>query len=567
VTTTNVQAAAPILIVDDSEAIREDIAYMLQMEGLQTMQAKNGLEALTSLHSKKPGLVICDLMMPEMDGFAFLGALRADPAFWEIPVLAISALDDRRTMRQVMQLGADDFLSKPFSREELVEAVKSRMVRSGLVSQTAQIDPVSGLLHRAAFTIQLDNAAKSLAGASHIAVVIIKLTKFNRISTLLGNDAAQSVVETISGRLLRVKPVGSQCSYFGTGVFALFLAFEEPISELQENLNDILTPLTNTVDLAGRDRHLSITWSALHFTPQQVAEYGAVSIIAQSEDIQRMDTDRDVLALDGAIDSPTASKLELPQLLRQAIEEHNEHFSIAWQPQVDAKSQQCHSAEMLLRWNDPRIGFISPCEFIQIAESWALMNPLAEIGLHKALTELTTTLAHHPELRLGINVSPVQLGWTGFTAWLFDTLDKFQVSHDRITVEITESLGMECVTNPNMVLGPLRDSGMQIALDDFGTGFSSLSLLNEIRIDELKIDRAFVRNIATDQRSYDLCKNMIQIAHGLNARVVAEGVEDVEQRDLLCNLECDLIQGYLYSKPIPAADFSNWLTTQNQIPS
>lgn len=562
VTTTNAQSTAPILIVDDSQEIREDIAFMLHMEGMTTLQAEDGIQALDAVQETRPGLVICDLMMPEMDGFAFLDSLRSDPSYSGIPVLVISAMDNRQTMRQVMQLGADDFLGKPFSQEELIDAVKLRVGRRGRVSPDVVNEPTTGLLSKEVFIRQLDGLGATPDGVSQVAVVVINLTYFSRITTLFGASASEGVIKTIGERLLELPDDGMRCGYFGVGTFALFLPVDEDDRALTAGLSESLSFLSEPVIVADRDRRISTTWSGVRFTPAQIAEHGATNIVAQAELTQGAGREYTIVELERAMISRASTKMGLPQALRRSVEDQPESFSVAWQPQIASRSGECFGAEVLLRWDAPQLGSVPPSEFIRVAESWGLISQLAAIGLRKAIADLGGPLAGHSELHVGLNVSPIQLAQPDFASWLLEILDESGIACSRITLEITETLAMECVEDPAAKLRPLRAAGIQVALDDFGTGFSSLALLQDLRVDELKIDRAFVSDMVADTRSRDLCQNIINIAHDLGARVVAEGVETAEQHALLSDLGCDLLQGYLFSRPVSATEFAAWLQTR-----
>ena len=557
--TRDVTAADSVLIVDDSEEIREDIAFVLGMEGMKTSQAEDGIEALSLIQENRPSLIICDLMMPEMDGFALLRSLRSDPAFWNIPVLVISAMDNRKTMRQVMQLGADDFLGKPFTHEELVDAVKMRMERQSRVMSVVELDPGTSLLHRDAFITQLQRIGSDADDGARVAAVMVSLTYFDRITTLFGSDVGEGVVAATAERLRAITRTDLHIGYLGVGTFALCMPFSGPETAFSESLARDLAFLKEPPPVADRDRRISITWTGVHCSSAELADSGAAEVIASLEMLQEGSRRPEVVPLAQATASRALTKLALPQLLRAAIEDSRDGFTVAWQPQVDATSFECRAAEVLLRWDTPEFGAITPAEFVRIAESWGLINQLAAIGLSRTVEDLRGPLAEFLHLKVGVNVSPLQLAQEGFAGWLLETLDQAQIDPQRITVEITETLTMECVADPAAVLAPMRDAGIQIALDDFGTGFSSLSLLHDLRVDELKIDRAFVADMESDSRSADLCQNIIRTAHDLGARVVAEGVENPAQRDLLRDLGCDLLQGYYFSKPVSAQDFAGWL--------
>jgi EAL domain-containing protein (putative c-di-GMP-specific phosphodiesterase class I) len=209
-------------------------------------------------------------------------------------------------------------------------------------------------------------------------------------------------------------------------------------------------------------------------------------------------------------------------------------------------------AEALLRWRHPVLGDISPAEFIPLVEQTALVKDATDWVIGTAVRQVAEWRARNIDLTVSINVSAANLDEDGFAAGLLQRLSRQGVPPHAIELELTESAILRNGQRALAVLGELQAAGISIAIDDFGTGYSSLSYLQKIPASALKIDRSFMRTVLTDMRAATLVKSMIAIAHDLNYRVVAEGVETAEVNDWLAEQSCDEIQGYFFSRPLPS---------------
>jgi EAL domain-containing protein (putative c-di-GMP-specific phosphodiesterase class I) len=249
-----------------------------------------------------------------------------------------------------------------------------------------------------------------------------------------------------------------------------------------------------------------------------------------------------------------AEKLSLENNLRQALDKGE--FVLHYQPKVNLASGKLTSAEALIRWNDPRTGLVPPLRFIPILEETGLIHEVGRWALRKAVEDyLRWRAAGLAAVRISVNVSPLQLRHRGFIAEIEQAIGIDAHAAAGLELEITESLIMEDVKHSIASLQAIRAMGVTIAIDDFGTGFSSLSYLSKLPVDTLKIDRSFVINMTAGPQGLALVSTIINLAHALNLKVVAEGVETEEQLRLLRLLSCDEMQGFLFSKPLPVEIF------------
>jgi EAL domain-containing protein (putative c-di-GMP-specific phosphodiesterase class I) len=249
-----------------------------------------------------------------------------------------------------------------------------------------------------------------------------------------------------------------------------------------------------------------------------------------------------------------AGKLTLENQLRQALEKGE--FVLHYQPKLNLASGKLTGAEALIRWNDPQSGLVPPGRFIPILEETGLIYEVGRWALRKAIEDyLRWRSMGLSAVRIAVNVSPLQLRHRGFIAELGQAIGIDPHAAAGLELEITESLIMEDMRHNIASLQAIRAMGVSIAIDDFGTGFSSLSYLAKLPVDSLKIDRSFVMDMTAAPEGLALVSTIINLAHSLKLRVVAEGVETEGQSRLLRLLSCDEIQGFLFGKPVPCEIF------------
>ena len=256
------------------------------------------------------------------------------------------------------------------------------------------------------------------------------------------------------------------------------------------------------------------------------------------------------------------SRLSMDSRLRKAME--REAFSVYYQPRVNAITSKVESVEALVRWIDEEGTIIPPGEFIGLAEENGLIIPIGEWVLAKALADLHRWLSIDPALKVSVNLSARQFRQPDLETRIAASIEASGVPASSLELEITESLAMADVSHSISILTSLNKQGVSFSLDDFGTGYSSLYYLHRLPIQWLKIDQSFVREIRNpvESQSNAIVTTIIEMAKNLGLRTIAEGCETVEQRKFLTRHGCEQIQGYLFSKPIPAQDFERLIGTR-----
>ncbi len=244
--------------------------------------------------------------------------------------------------------------------------------------------------------------------------------------------------------------------------------------------------------------------------------------------------------------------LQIESKLETVIE--NDQLELYYQPKIDLKDKKIYGFEALLRWNDPKLGQISPIDFIPVAENAGLIVKIGSWVLEKACLQSNIWLKEGKNFKLSVNVSVRQLQDPNFIKILKKIITKTKVNTSFIELEVTESILSENLEEINDLFGQIKNLGLSISLDDFGTGYSSLSYLRNLPIDILKVDRAFVKNMCTHSQDAAIAKTIVTLAKELSLKVIAEGVEEFEQIEFLENMHCDFVQGFYYYKPMCVKD-------------
>ncbi len=235
--------------------------------------------------------------------------------------------------------------------------------------------------------------------------------------------------------------------------------------------------------------------------------------------------------------------------LRKAIDERE--FELYFQPKIEMDNEQIQGLEALVRWNSESLGFVSPAEFIPYAEETGLIIPLSEIIIEKACEAVIKLQQFGLKIPIAINISSIHFKQSNFLESVQVILERYNTPANNFEIEVTERTVMNSATETVSKLVRLKQLGFKISIDDFGTGYSSLSYLVRFPLDCLKIDRSFIQHISSLDEKQAVVDAIIQMSHRLKMKVVAEGVEQAQQVDILRKMNCDIIQGYYYSKPLP----------------
>jgi PAS domain S-box-containing protein len=695
------------LIVDDDAMMRVLIRQTLERAGLLCHEAEHGAAALERFPRVQPDIVLLDVLMPQMDGYAACAALRAMPSGAFVPVLMLTGLEDVESIDRAYEVGATDFISKPINwgilahrvryilrasqafrelaksragleaaqriarlgswewdithnevhwsdetyrilglepgavvprleavidrvhpddRAQLREAIRGAMrtgefegrtVRvlhpeqgqrhvqlqcatscdtAGTITQIsgtiqdvttlkeaeqrirylAYYDGTTGLPNRQFFMERLQQAlAHARRYHRQLGVLALDLDQFKRINDTLGHSAGNELLIAVSRRLsdaVRASDlIAREDPDRASGAEAV-----ETIARLDgDEFSLLIIELAHYHDAAKVARRLlEELRKPFRVTGQEVfltASVGLALHPLDGEDTETLmrnagaamhfakDQGRDNYQFySRGMNATALEKLSMESQLRKALE--RDELLLHFQPKIGAASGAVMGMEALLRWRHPELGMVPPSQFVPVAEETGLIVPIGEWVLRMACRQNRAwQQAGYPPVHVAVNIASPHFRQGGIMDSVARALRDSGLEPQWLELEVTESMLMQGVDATLDTLFKLKDMGVRLAIDDFGTGYSSLSYLKRFPLDTLKIDRSFVKDLPRDAEDAAISKAIIAMAHSLRLAVVAEGVENAEQLAFLQQHGCDLVQGFLFSRPVPAEEFARVL--------
>jgi len=446
----------------------------------------------------------------------------------------------------------------------IVQDISARKHAEARLVYLANYDTLTELPNRALLAQRLNRAVDEAARNERlVAVMFIDLDRFKVINDTLGHAAGDELLKIVAQRLNEAVRPGDTVARYGGDEFVVVLANVAHVDDVTRVAHKILARLGPGISIMGRELFVtpSIGITLYPFDDRRGEELlrNADAAMFQAKEMGGNNYQFYTTELNARAER----RLTMETSLRHALDRGE--FVLNFQPQVDIATGHIIGAEALAGWNHPEWGFVSPSEFIPLAEETGLIVPLGEWVLMEACRQAH---AWHqqgwPDLRVSVNLSGRQLSQNGFPSRLAEILHVSKVAKGRLELEITESLLMQDLDQIAERLTAIAALGITISMDDFGTGYSSLSYLKKLPIDILKIDQSFVRDISSDPDDAAIVQAIIAMAHGLGIEVVAEGVEQAEQLAFLQRHRCDYYQGFYFSRPIPARQFEALLQKRAQ---
>jgi len=424
------------------------------------------------------------------------------------------------------------------------------------VWQQANFDTLTGLPNRNLFKEHLRHEIRNSRRMNlPMALMFLDLDGFKDVNDTLGHDMGDILLKDAAGRLRGCVRDIDIVARLGGDEFTIVLPELHDARNADRIARHILKNMSRPFQLGDEVAHVSAS-IGITFYPEDATEIDDLLKNADQAMYAAKQNGKDQHRYFTASMQETAqARMRLVNDLRGALD--NGQFMIAYQPIVELASGAIHKAEALIRWQHPTRGLINPIEFISAAEDTGMIADFGNWIFHAAVKQVTLWREKYlPDFQISVNISPVQFKKDGIDAGLWmDQLKELDLPGQGIVVEITEGLLLDASPKVTDQFLMLRDAGIEVALDDFGTGYSSLSYLKKFDIDYIKIDQSFIHNLTTDSDDMALCEAIIVMAHKLGIKVIAEGIETKEQSHLLASAGCDYGQGYLFSKPVFAAEF------------
>lgn len=599
-----------ILIVDDVPTNLAILTDFLSEANFEILVAQDGESAIQKVNYAIPDLILLDIMMPGMDGFQTCKRLKEHPLHSQIPIIFITALSEPNHIVKGLSLGAVDYITKPFQKEEVLARINTHLERQHLIKviedknqrlleeikeheqaraalqklneelevrvkeRTAELSQTLQNLYESQAKLEYNAFHDSLTGLpnrdwlikrlqelieanSSYSVLFIDLDRFKIVNDSLGHLAGDELLKCVANRIKSCLTNSQTATRMGGDEFIILVEPETAISVARSLLEQLKLPF--------------------HFNEYEVVIEASIGITSSIMGYrQPMDILRDVdiamyrakkqgsghyKVFDPQMQADAIARLQLEQNLRKAIVQ--QEFCLYYQPIVSLITGKIKGFEALVRWNHPK-GMISPGTFIPVAEETGLINPLGWWILREACIQLKSWQEQFSNLllKMNVNFSPIQFQQVNLFERIAKILEETGVSKNTLNIEITET----CLLKPeNLNFQDFKKIGVNLCIDDFCTGYSSLRTLRNLPIDTLKIDRSFVSDLIEKNKDTTLIKTIILLGESLKIEVVAEGIETQEQLKILQELRCNWGQGYFFARPLDSQQATQFLIEQQGV--
>ncbi|MFO8152064.1 putative bifunctional diguanylate cyclase/phosphodiesterase [Thioalkalivibrio sp.] len=449
-------------------------------------------------------------------------------------------------------------------RVALFSDITEKKKADELIWTQANYDALTHLPNRRLFVDRLEQSIRRASrDRERIALLYIDLDRFKEVNDTLGHTLGDELLVEASKRLGDCVRDSDTVARIGGDEFTVILNELKDVDSLCRIAKKLLEVLSDPYQLREEQAYLSASIGITVFPDDGTKADVLLKNADQAMFAAKQDGRNRFNHFTGAMQEAANRRMRLVRDLHRALARNQ--FQVYYQPVVDLATGRIEKAEALLRWEHPERGFISPADFIPVAEETGAIHQIGNYIFKEAtLRAREWRKRYHPGFQISVNRSPVQFFADGPTEddWL-EHLQSIQMPGEAVVVEITEGVLLRAAVNINEKLLRLRDAGIQVAIDDFGTGYSSLAYLKRFDIDYLKIDRTFVSSLETDSSDRAVSEAIVVMAHKLGFKVIAEGVETEGQQRILTEIGCDYGQGYLFSPPIPTIAFESMLEIQD----
>lgn len=540
-----------ILVVDD-EPVNLRIMGNVLAEEYDILYAQSGEEALTEVRANKDflSLILLDLYMEGMHGYDVLKELMADEELKKIPVIVLTA--DKKAEVESLHRGAVDFLSKPFDNPDVIKARIKRSIELSIdrkLINSAGLDSLTGLLTKQ-FLMEYAQEFDLFHPDTEVDAIVINFKKFHLINELYGRNFGDKVLCGIADG---VRTIARRCGGVASRVeadhFYLYIEHQDSYDFIVDEIKANLTPIMHLSDIRLK---MGIYQDLFHMaTLEQRFDRAMVACNENSRD-----TGHAYTIYDNIMHDQELYEARLLENIDSALASNQ--FRVVFQPKYDIRGDEpklC-SAEVLVRWQHPKYGNVRPDHFIPLFEENGLVNELDRFVWREAAKQVRRWKdMYGVSIPVSVNVSRVDIFDPDLMEFLEGLINEYKLNFDDIHLEITETAYADNTNQMIQIVKELQTKGFKVEMDDFGKGYSSLNMLTTLPIDALKLDMGFIQHIAESNRELKMVEFIIEIGKFLEVPVIAEGVENVEQYELLKKANCDIIQGYYFSKPLSPAEF------------
>ncbi|AUC61071.1 diguanylate cyclase/phosphodiesterase with PAS/PAC sensor(s) [Cyanobacterium sp. HL-69] len=578
-----------IFIVEDEAIAAESLKLDLETIGYRVVGlADNRKDALHGIYKSKPDLVLMDIKIKNDDGIILAEEI-AKKTSNSIPIIYLTAYTDQNTIKRAVKTSPYGFIAKPYKievlesnisialnkhqqivdkelqllkQQEKLNAVSKYDSLTQLPNQLSLVENFNAILE--VFYQQINASADNNEETipSLIPIFYLDFSRFNLIRDELGIDVSNSLFKAVVKRLkanLGDDIIIAKLEHYEFCLITEPIRHRQSAIDLAEDLlKNITPPLIYKKQKIYIDFNIGISFYPIQGDTINELLNNAKAVVTENKTVGLNQYE----VYSPAFHTNNKNEVAIETKLHDALA--NEEFEVFYQPKVNLKTNKIIGIEALLRWNDPGHNNISPAVFIPIAEQIGLIDSIGEWVLNKACEDFKLLEKRcGQQMQVSVNFSPRQFNDNLLEQKIFKILADHYFNPQFLEIELTESL---LIKNPSLAvkkLNKLKSAGLKIAIDDFGKGYSSLGYLQHFNFDTLKIDRDFIKNIDGNYKNASIVRCLIQMAHQLNLKVVAEGVETPGELNFLANNDCDIFQGYLFSRPIAFDQLIDLISLRN----
>lgn len=568
-------STADILVVDDNPVNVELLMDLLEDEGYRGVEGmSNPLLVEARVQRKRPDLILLDIRMPVLSGLDLLEILKQRWGAQAPAVIVLTAQIDEDTRHQALQLGAQDFLTKPFNHIEVLQRIHNTLQLQRLLSERAQRadvlellvaertselrvlsrqDPLTKLPNR---HVILETLAQLRREQREVLTFFIALEGFDEIGRLHGYEVMDAAICALSVQVQQLTDVPLRLlGVWSSDQWVLLCETDSSVPQTEQIAQRLLAALQAPLLLQSLciyvHARIGVSAASAECSPEQMVRMAAVALPLADSQWQ---------SYDQALETTLWRKNQLSDALYSVLD--NNELHLLYQPKVDVGTGQVRGVEALLRWDSPIFGRVSPLEFIPIAEANGYIIDIGYWVIEQAVEAIVRWRAEQAVdeyFTVAVNVASTQLMQPDFAEKLIDIVQRIGLPTHALEIEVTESGLMQDMLLAMQQLQRLAAAGLRVAIDDFGTGYSSLAYLKVLPVSVLKIDRTFISEMHINTQDQRLTSTVIDMAGHFQFLTVAEGVEEPEQFKLLQTMGCDLIQGYLFAPPLNEATMLQWV--------